>query len=145
MHNFRVYWISLYIFWMVFQSVIRSSRLYTQHQVYVIQVSWLLASGHKMEFHLVPGSKQSTNLYDIYLMLCVKSWTPDDGRKDCPKHVEWYSINSKIVHLVGFTIEIYHNARSHERQIWKCALLCHWCLGCLDSRIRNMCYIYYTH
>jgi len=84
---------------------------------YVIQVSWLLANGHEMELHLVPASKYSTNLYDIYLMLCVQSWTPDDGRKDRPKHVEWYSINSKIVHLVDFTIEIYHDARSHERQI----------------------------
>jgi len=49
MHNFRVYWISLYIFRTVFPSIIRGSRLYTQHQVYVIQVSWLLASGHEME------------------------------------------------------------------------------------------------
>jgi hypothetical protein len=24
--------------------------------------------------------------YDIYLMLCVQTWTPDDGRKDRPKH-----------------------------------------------------------
>jgi len=24
-------------------------------------------------FYLVPASKQSTNLYDIYLMLCVQS------------------------------------------------------------------------
>jgi hypothetical protein len=30
-----------------------------------------------------------------YLMLYVQPWTPDDGRKDRPKHVEWYSINSK--------------------------------------------------
>ena len=60
----------------------------------VIQVRWLLAS------------KQSTNQYDIHLMLYVQSWTPDDGLKDRPKHVEWYSINSKIVHLVGFAIEI---------------------------------------
>jgi len=50
-------------------------------------------------------------------MLCVQFWTPDDERKDRPKQVEWYSINSKIVDLVGFTIEIYHDARSHERQI----------------------------
>ena len=97
MHSFPVYWISLYMFRTVFPSIIRSSRLYTQHQVYVIEVRWLFASGHLMElqFHLVPASKQSTNLYDIYLMLCVQSWTPDDGRKDRPKHVEWYSINSK--------------------------------------------------
>ena len=102
MHNFRVYWISLCMFRTVFPSIIRSSRLYTQHQVYVIQVSWLLASGHEMELQ--------------FLMLCVKPWTPDDGRKDRPKHAEWYSVNSKIVHLVGFTIEIYHDARSHERK-----------------------------
>ena len=94
MRNFRVYWVSLYMFRKVFSSIIRSSRLYTQYQVCVIQVSWLLAS------------KQSTNLYDIYLMLCVQPWTPDNGREDRPKLVEWYSINSKIVHLVGFTIEI---------------------------------------
>ena len=68
------------------------------------------------EFDLVPASKQSTNLYDKYLMLCVQFWTPDDGRKDRPKYVEWYSISSKIVHLVGFTIEVYYDARSHERQ-----------------------------
>ena len=43
-----------------------------------------------MSFHLVPTSKQSPNLYDKYLILCVQSRTPDDGRKDCPKHVEWY-------------------------------------------------------
>jgi hypothetical protein len=28
-------------------------------------------------------------------MLCVPYWTPDDGRKDRPKHAEWYLINSK--------------------------------------------------
>jgi hypothetical protein len=105
MHNFLVYWISLHMFRMVLPSIIRSWRLYTQHQAYVIQVSWLLSSGHKMELHLMPASKQSTNLHDIYLMLCVQPWTPDDGRKDRPKHVEWYSINSKIVHLVGSSIE----------------------------------------
>jgi hypothetical protein len=30
------------------------------------------------------------------------SWTPDDWRKDCSKHVESYSINSKIVPLSWF-------------------------------------------
>jgi len=30
----------------------------------------LLDSGHEME-HLVAASKQSSNLYDIYLMLCT--------------------------------------------------------------------------
>jgi len=31
---------------------------------------------------------------------------PDDGQKNCPKHVEFYSKNKfeKLVHLVGFII-----------------------------------------
>ena len=45
-----------------------------QHQLYVIQVLWLLAS------------KQPQNLYGM--MLYVQSWTPDDGRKDRAKHVK---------------------------------------------------------
>ena len=60
----------------VFPSIIRSPRLYIQHQVYVVHVLWLLAS------------KQPQNLYDIYLMLYVQSWTPDDGQKNRPKHTE---------------------------------------------------------
>jgi len=38
---------------------------------------------------------------------------------NCPKHVEFYSKNKnkleKLVHLVGFIIRIYHDARSPER------------------------------
>jgi hypothetical protein len=92
---YRVYWISPYMFRTVFPSIIMSSRLYIQHQMYVIQVRWLYASGQEME-NLVPASIQSTNLYDI-LMLYVRgtvfnSW---GWRKDCLKHTEWYSVNSK--------------------------------------------------
>ena len=44
--------------------------------------------------------------------------TPDDGHRNCPKHVEFYSENKfeKLGHLVGFIIRIYHDARSTERQ-----------------------------
>ena len=52
---------TLYMFRTVSLSIIRSLRLYIQHQVYVIQVLWLLAS------------KQPQNLYGIYLMLYVQS------------------------------------------------------------------------
>jgi len=44
--------------------------------------------------------------------------TPDDGHRNCPKHVEFYFKNKfeKLVHLVGFIIRIYHDARSAERK-----------------------------
>ena len=36
--------------------------------------------------------------------------TPDDGQRNCPKHVEFYSKNKfeKLVHLVGIIIRISH-------------------------------------
>jgi len=44
--------------------------------------------------------------------------TPDDGQRNCPKHVEFYSENKfeKSVHLVGFITRIYHDAQSPKRQ-----------------------------
>ena len=51
----------------------------------------LLAGTRWNLFPLVPASKPSTNVYDIDLMLYVQSWTPNDGRKGRPKHVERYS------------------------------------------------------
>jgi len=45
--------------------------------------------------------------------------TPDDGQRNCPKNVEFYCKNKfeKLVHVVGFIIRIYHDARSPERQM----------------------------
>jgi len=85
--------------------------------VYVIQVCWQLVSRIRT-FCPDPAHKLSANLYDIY-HCCVQWKTPDDGRRNCPKHVEFYSKNKceKLVHLVGFIIRIYHDARSPERQI----------------------------
>ena len=55
----------------------------------------------------------------FYVLLCVQWKTPDDGQRNCPKHVEFYSKDKfeKLVHLIGFIIRIYHNARSPERKI----------------------------
>ena len=53
-------------------------------------------------------------LFDTCLLLYVQSWTADDGRKDRPKHVESYSKWNKfeaLVHVVGFTIEMYLKVR----------------------------------
>ena len=47
-------------------SMVKNLRLYIQH--HTIQVPWMLAS------------QQPQYLYDIYLVLYVQSWTPDDGK-----------------------------------------------------------------
>jgi len=76
------------MFWTVPLSIIRSFSLYTQ---------------------------QTCMTYTI-AVCTVKT---DDGQRNCLKHLEFYSKNKfvKLVHLVGFIIRIYHDARSPERQI----------------------------
>jgi hypothetical protein len=39
-------------------------------------------------------------------LLCVQWKTPDDGQRNCPKHVEFHSKKKfeKLVHLVGFIL-----------------------------------------
>ena len=41
---------------------------------------------------------------------CVQWKTPDDGQRNCPKHVEFYSKNNfeKLVLVVGFIVSILH-------------------------------------
>ena len=69
-------------------------------------------------FRRDPARKLSANLYDIYHCCVYSEKNPDDGQRNCPKHVEFYSKNKfeKLVHLVGFIIRIYHDARLVERQ-----------------------------
>jgi hypothetical protein len=69
---------------------------------------------------VIPLASSQHNLYDIYLLLCILWSTPDDGQRNCPKHVELYFKNKfeKLVHLVGFIIKIYHDARSSACQIY---------------------------
>jgi hypothetical protein len=72
--------------------------------VYVFQVCWQLASCQQY----------------LYVLLCVQWKTPDDGQRNCPKHVDFHSKNKseKLEHLIGFIIRIYHDARSTVRQIY---------------------------
>ena len=60
----------------------------------------------RMEFHPDPACKLSANLYDIYQCYVYSEKTPDDGQRNCPKHVEFHSKNKfeKLMHLVGFII-----------------------------------------
>jgi len=79
--------------------------------VYELQVCWQLASRIRTELQFRPDP-----VWRIPL-LCVQWKTPDDGQRNCPKHVEFYSKNKfeKLVYLVGFIIGIYHDAQSPER------------------------------
>ena len=63
---------------------------------------------------------------NLYVLLCVQCKTPDDGQRNCLKHVEFYSKNEfeKLVHLVGFIIRIYHDARSPEGQTQNVVIIC---------------------
>ena len=65
--------------------------------VYVIQ----LASRIRPE--LLASCQQTC---DIYHCCAYSKITPDNGQKNCPKHVEVYSKNKfeKLVHVVGFVI-----------------------------------------
>jgi len=65
----------------------------------------------------VPTWSCSQAVWHITL-LCVQWKTAYHGQRNCPKHVEFYSKNKfeKSIHLVGFTIRIYYDARSPERQ-----------------------------
>ena len=47
------------------------------------------------------------------IAVCIVK-SPDDGQRNCLKYVEFCSKNKfeKLVHLVGFIIRIYHDARS---------------------------------
>ena len=109
-----IFGIKLYMFRTFPLSII--SSLFTVHtaKVYVIQLASRIRT-----FRPDPARKLSANLYDIYRCCGYSEKTPDDGQRSCPKHAEFYSKNKfeKLVHLVGFIIRIYHDARSPERQI----------------------------
>jgi len=82
--------------------------------LYVIQVCWQLVSRIRTSWSC--SQAVSKPVWHIPL-LCVQWAALDDGQRNWPKHVEFYSKNKigKLVHLVGFIIRIYHDALSPER------------------------------
>ena len=62
----------------------------------------LFASGY-----LLAGRQQY--LFDRCLLLYVQSWTPDDGRKDRPKHVECHSKIKQIWYIGASSWFYYRN------------------------------------
>jgi len=71
-----------------------------------------------MEVRPDPARKLSANMYDIY-HCCVYSEKLLMMDRGTVRNIESFipKINEKLVHLVGFIIRIYNDARSPERQI----------------------------
>ena len=82
--------------------------------VFKIRLSYTVMS---CVWHCICDQSVSKLVWHVPL-LCVQWKTPDDGQRNCPKHVGFYSKNKfeKLVHLVGFIIRIFQDARSPERQ-----------------------------
>ena len=80
-------------------------------------MSCRLRAGSRRSILILLASCQQTCMTYTIAVCTVK--TPDDGQRNCPKHVEFYSKNKfeKLVHLVGFIMRSYEDARSPDRQI----------------------------
>jgi len=90
-------------------SSVHYQQFFTVHtaMVYVIQ----LANRIRTELVLSWSCSQAVSKHVWHKTLpCVQWKTPDDGQRNCPKHVEFYSKNKfeKLVYIVGFIIRILH-------------------------------------
>ena len=118
MHQFLkfILGMKLYMFGTVPLSIIRRFSLYTQHlyMSYSFADSLRAGSGWKLYmFRTVPLSIiRSFSLYTHSNgicntdLLCVQWKSPDDGQRNCPKHVEFHSKKKidYLLHLDGFII-----------------------------------------
>jgi len=93
MHKFLkfIFGIKLYVFRTVPLSLIRSFSLYTQQ--------WYMS-------YIFADSLRAISKPVWHIPLLHEQWITDDGHRNCPKHVEFYSKSKseKLVHLVGFII-----------------------------------------
>jgi hypothetical protein len=105
----------LYMFQRVPLSIIRSFSLHTQ-QWYMSYSCRAAAAVYKPVWHIP--------------LLSVQWTTPDDGQRNCPKHVEFHSKIKfeKLVRLVGFIIRKFVTMHGHMS---RCTVTCH------DARSRE--------
>ena len=68
-------------------------------------------------WYLHPSSGAHTNVSKIPDAVDTVVCAPDDGWRYHPKHVEQFpdKINCVTLHLVGYILEYYYDARTHER------------------------------
>jgi len=87
-------------------SITSSFSLYTQHWCMSYRFADSSRAGSRRNILILLASCRKP-VWHIPL-LCVQWKTPDDGQRNCSKHVEFYSKIKfeKLVHLVGFIIKI---------------------------------------
>jgi len=83
-------------------SIISSFSLYTQ-QWYMSHSLRAAGSGRNCKSVLILLASCQKTCVTYTIAVCTVK-TPDDGQRNCPKHVEFYFKNKfeKLVHLVGF-------------------------------------------
>ena len=82
MHQFlKIY------FWNKILHVSDSSSVHHQ-EFFTVHSNGICHTGLLTACEQDPASKLSANLY---VLLCVQWKAPDDGHRNCPKHVEFYS------------------------------------------------------
>ena len=100
-------------------SIIWSFSLYTQqwYKSYRFAESLRAGSGRNSILILLASCQQNCMTYTIAVCTVKNSWW---WTENCSKRVKFYSKNKfeKLVHLFGFIIRLFHDARSPERQIW---------------------------
>ena len=99
-------------------SIIRSFSLYTQQ--------WY------MSYRFADSLQAASWQQFLGVLLCVQWKTPDDGQRNCPKHVEFYSKNKfeKLVHLVGFIIR----SQTQLHLLWKQHICFYKVTTCFDPK-----------
>ena len=77
---------------------------------------YVLTACEQDQFRPYPARKLSAHIP----LLCVQWKIPDDGKRNCPKHVEYYSKSKfeKLVNLVGFIIRIHFHINPNLRLQW---------------------------
>ena len=87
-------------------SYVHHQEFFTVHTAMVCHTGLLTACEGNQDGIAVPSwsCSQAVSKHVWHISrLCVQWKTPDDGQKNCPKHVEFHSENKfdKLVHLVG--------------------------------------------
>jgi len=106
-------------------SIIRSFSLYTQQWCMSHRFSGSLQAGSGCTSWFCSQAVNKTVWHKPFL--CVQWKPPDDGQRNSPKHVEFFSKNKfeKLVHLVGFITRIRYistdvwNSSSPSNDYWK--------------------------